>query len=182
MPAIINIWGHFSLGVVLAYVARHQLLRAKSSLTPALIYLLAFQVILSIPVCAYLSHFFPHWTLLYFFDPQIFINLYQFPGILSFTLICLNTMAALLGFFLFRQSLKHQQKVFWAGPLTLSSATILILFVQYYHRIFFIGNHATYWQGGAKFWLAHISGWLGLSMMLAGFVLLVWLRKSRHLR
>jgi len=182
MPALINIWGHFLLGIVVAHLARHQLLRPKSLLSPALIYLLAFQGLLSIPVCTYLSHFFPHWTLLYFFDPQIFPRLYHFPGILSFVLVFLNTLAAFAGFFIYRHALIIQQRGIWLAPAGLSSICIFIVFFRYYHRIFFVGDHTTYWQGEAYFWLAHVSGWLGLSMIMSAALLLSYLHRKSIMR
>ncbi len=182
MPALINIWGHFLLGIIVAHLSRAQLLRSDSRLSPALLYLLGFQGLLSIPVCTYLSHFFPHWTLLYFFDPQIFTHLYHFPGTLSFALVSLNTLAAFAGFFIYRRALNLQQRFFWLIPLVLSSICILIIFFNYHHRIFFVGNHTTYWQGDAHFYLAHISGWLGVSMLAAAALLISYLHRKSILR
>ena len=182
MPALINIWGHLILGIVLAHYARRSLLNSSSPLTPVLIYLLAFQVIFTIPICAYLGHFFPHWTLLYFFDPQIFSYLYQFPGTLAFFLVALNTCTALAGFFLYRHGLKTQQKLFWLLPSLALGTCVLLILIQYPHRVFFIATHNAYWQGNSYFVLTHPSGWLGLLMLGTGLGLIVWLKKKYRLR
>src|SRR5512145_2073632 len=98
MPALINIAANLVFGGSLAYVTRRSPAVRRELTSWALIFLVAFEALVFTPVATYLFRFYPQWSMLYWFDPQVLPGIERWLGALSALAVLLNFGAAVGGF------------------------------------------------------------------------------------
>lgn len=174
MPAIINILGNLLFGGCLALVARNSATMRNELVSWTFFFLLAFESLFVTPIATYLFRFYPQWSMLYWFDPQIFTSFDQWVGWLSALAILLNFAAAFAGFILARWGVITHNIWFKALPMTVAIALIATVFWQFGNRIAFIGDYDAYWQGNASMFLARVPGWIGLFLHIGTILFVLW--------
>ena len=174
MPALLNIAANVIFGGVLALVARHSPGQRNSVLAWPLLFLLAFEAVLFTPVATYLFRFYPQWSMLYWFDPQLVPNLENWVGSLSALAICMNFGGALGGYLLTRAAVVRGRLWVGAIPVVVGALAFLYLLVIFGDRIAFIGDYDAFWTGDASLIFKRFPGWLGLLSYLSAFLFLLW--------
>lgn len=182
MPAPINIALNLVLGSVLAWVLRRSPAMRQELLNWSLLLLLAIEAVLITPMTTYLFRFYPHWSMLYLLDPQVYPVVDDLTGILSLLAVCLNFGAAFLGYWLMRESLltgKTWQRIL---PSSLAAVIIVAVFGFCYQQVGLMGDYDDFWQGQARFILLTFAGWLGVLVYGGAAALVTWvhLRFSRN--
>ncbi|MBI5511131.1 MAG: hypothetical protein HY903_20410 [Deltaproteobacteria bacterium] len=172
MPALINIAANILFGAGLVLVLRRSEALRANLVSWAFFVLLGFEAVLVTPVATYLFRFYPQWSMLYLFDPQIFPELDRYIGVLSLFAVLLNVGAAFVGFFLARLALVAGQTWIWAAPLGAAAGVILTVGVLHGHRVLYVGDYDEFWQGNAVFLLKSAAGWVGLILYAAAGLLL----------
>lgn len=172
MPAVINLAANLILGSAVALVlARSQAMRRELMSWP-LLALVGFEAIVFTPIATFLFRFYPQWSMLYVFDPQIFPELENWIGLVALVAVLANFAAALGGFLATREGLlRHHRELTW-GATAAGGASILLFFVLFGERVVFMGDYDAFWQGNADIFLARVGGWLGL-LLYAGAGLFV---------
>ncbi len=171
MPALINLALNILLGAGVVLVLRRSQALHDQLLSWAFFVLLAFEMLLVTPITAYLFRFYPQWSMLYLFDPQIYADLDRAYGWMSLLAVLLNVVAGIAGFVALRMSLITRQT--WIAASAIGCAIGLLLTVAFLHgeRVIFIGDYDEFWQGNALFLLRTLPGWLGLWLyLLAGLL------------
>ena len=177
MPALINIAANLFYGAVLVLALRRSPALQQNLMSWPFFVLLGFETLLVTPVTTYLFRFYPQWSMLYIFDPQIFPDLERFIGLLSLLAVVLNIGAALLGYVLARLALVLRQPWIWAAPIGAAAGVIFTVFILHGDRVLFVGDYDEFWQGNATFVLASAPGIAGLALYLAAAALVVLVRR-----
>jgi hypothetical protein len=177
MPALINIALNLLLGTVLVLALRHSQAMRQTLMSWAFFVLLGFETLLVTPVTTYLFRFYPQWSMLYFFDPQIFPDLERYIGLLSLLAVVLNVSAAFLGYILARMALLLRQPWMWAAPIGAAAGVIFTIFILHGDRVLFVGDYDEFWQGNGAFILTSVPGITGLVLYLAAAALIVVVRR-----
>jgi hypothetical protein len=182
MPALINIAVNLAFGASLAWTLRRSPALREELFAWPLLLLLAFEALVFTPVATYLFRFYPQWSMLYWFDPQVFPGLDAWTGVLSFLAILLNFAAVLGGYMLVRASLLRPQTWLRYVPFACAAGLSLLVFALYGRRVVFIGDYDEFWQGTAHFLFAGLAGWIGLLCYASTFGLVWWVgqRFSHH--
>jgi hypothetical protein len=182
MPVLINIAANLLLGAaaVLA-VPRSPALRAHF-LSWQLLFVTAFEAVVVTPISTYLFRFYPQWSMLYLFDPQLYPDLERWVSLLSALVIALNFAALVGGYAVARHGLLHRKRSLQNAPLVAGGLIIAFTLLFFGDRIALLGDFDAFWTGGATFSLRRLAGWIGLSMYAAaaGYVLWVRRRFQRH--
>lgn len=181
MPAIINIAANLLFGAALALLTRHSRALKQEAISWQLLFLMSFEALIFTPVATYLFRFYPQWSMLYAFDPQLFPELDRWIGMLSAAAVGLNFAAAVGGFFLARQGVRTG-KVAWAlGPIVAAALTLVLTAAIFPERIALIGDYDAFWQGNAVLFLKRAPGWVGLALYLGAIGFLRWVHvRYRH--
>jgi hypothetical protein len=182
MPALINIAINLLFGTALVLALRHSQALRQSVMSWSFFVLLGFEAILMTPVTTYLFRFYPQWSMLYIFDPQIFPDLERYIGLLSLLAVVLNVGAAFLGYILARLAVVLRQPWMWAAPIGAAAGVIFTIFILHGDRVLFVGDYDEFWQGNGAFILTSVPGITGLVLYItaAGLIVLVRRRYRDH--
>src|SRR6478672_9560650 len=96
MPVLINLAVNVVLGASGVLALRKSPALRQGFLSWQLLLLTAFEALVFTPVATYLFRFYPQWSMLYLFDPQLYPDLERWLSVLSALIITLN-FAALVG-------------------------------------------------------------------------------------
>jgi hypothetical protein len=182
LPAVINIAGNLALGGALTLVVSRSPALRRDFVNWAFLMLMAFEAVIFTPSATYLFRFYPQWSMLYWFDPQIFPELESFIGVLSLAAVLLNFAAVVLGYTLARAGVLHSDRRLAYAPLVAAAMLIIAVLTMYYDRVALIGDYDMFWQGNAVVLFKRVAGWVGvLSYVGAGlFVFFVHRRFHDH--
>jgi len=182
MPALLNIATNLVLGAGVAIVARNSQAVRKRPLNWALLTLLGFEGVVFTPIATYLFRFYPQWSMLYWFDPQIYPGLDRWLGVISLGVIVFNFLAAAGGFLLTRRGLIENKT--WVTLAPFVGALLIAFFVTVFFadRLFWIGDYDVFWQGRADLLFATLPGVLTMALYGAcvAFILLIHQRYGRR--
>jgi hypothetical protein len=176
MPALINIAFNLLLGTALVLVLRHSPALRQELISWSFFVLLGFEAVLVTPVTTYLFRFYPQWSMLYFFDPQIFPDLERYIGLLSLLAVVLNVGAGFAGYLLARLAVVLRQPWMWAAPIGAAFGIVFTVFILHGDRVLFVGDYDEFWQGNAAFILTSVPGITGVMLYLAAAALVVLVR------
>ena len=98
MPAPLNAAANLIFGAAGAMLLRRDAALRDDPFNGYFFTLLLFEAALVTPAATYLFRFYPDWSLLYWFDPQIYPRLELYVGWLSGTAIVANFILLLLGY------------------------------------------------------------------------------------
>jgi hypothetical protein len=176
MPAILNFFGNVVLGGTMAFIARRSIAARRELLSWPLLFVLAFEAVIVTPIATYLFRFYPQWSMLYGFDPQVFTGLDRFVGLLSLVAIVLNFLGVVGGYMMVRLGLITDTAWMWGGPFALSGLVALYVILFYADRIIYVGDYDSFSNGGARFFLATTPGWMGILLFVSAGAFLWWVR------
>ncbi|OGQ91708.1 MAG: hypothetical protein A2289_23935 [Deltaproteobacteria bacterium RIFOXYA12_FULL_58_15] len=150
----------------------------ESFLNWSLFFLIGFEALVFTPMATFLFRFYPQWSMLYWFDPQIFPALERWIGLMSAVFVLVNFGAVLLGYSVTRIGVLGDQTWLWSLPI--GAATLLIAYfcVGYWDRLIFIGDYDAFWQGNAELIFTKFAGWFGILAYGAGIWLVLMARKK----
>jgi hypothetical protein len=161
MPVVINTAINLAFGAGFVWQIRDSAdLRESPTSWPFLAFAL-FQALIFTPVATFLFRFYPQWSLLYWFDPQIFTTLDDWIGALSALVLLIGLAAAFAGFFAARYGVVSEQPWLLWLPIGVSGATVLVTMILFAKRLVLVGDYDEYWHGTAGFWLLRPAGWAG---------------------
>lgn len=182
MPAIIHLAANLIFGSCFVLVTRKSAALRTSSLSWPLLALAAFEALVFTPIATYQFRFYPQWSMLYSFDPQMFPQLHHWIGPLSLAVILLNFSAAAGAFLLARRGILADSPSLWLAPIAVGAGAILYVGVFFGERIAFVGDYDQFWQGQAQLLLSSFTGWLGIALYVSGLALLLFVhsRFSDH--
>ncbi len=176
MPAVINIAANLALGGGFALVARTSPALRRDFINWALLFLMAFEALVFTPVATYLFRFYPQWSMLYWFDPQIFPHLESWIGALSFVAVLFNFAAALLGYTVARHGVLTEQRWMSLLPLAAGAVWTLGVLVLYAERVAYIGDYDSFWQGNAELLFLRTPGWIGILLYASATAYVLFVR------
>lgn len=176
MPVIVNIAANLIFGAALVLAVKRSAALRESFVSWVLFFLVGFQALLATPTTTFLFRFYPQWSMLYLFDPQIFPDLDRWIGWLSLCAVLLNFGASLLGYTLARLGVTTGQAWLWATPLVIGVATLSYIAFAFWDRVLFIGDYDAFWQGNAHVLVATLAGWLGILLYGLAIAFVVWTR------
>jgi hypothetical protein len=180
MPAAVNIGANLMFGAALVLAVRRSPSLRQNFVGWVFFFLLGFEALLFTPVSTYLFRFYPQWSMLYWFDPQVFPDLHRWIGWLSALAVLLNFGAAILGFFLARLGILTGQTWLWSVPLAVASAVMAYVLFGFWDRIIYIGDHDSFWSGNASSLFSSLSGWIGILLYAALITFVVWIHRRFH--
>lgn len=176
MPAIINICANLLFGAAVAWTGRRSRELREELLTWHLLLLLAFESLFVTPIATFLFRFYPQWSMLYWFDPQLFPNLDQSIGWLSGLVVVLNYLAALAGYGLARWGVIRANLFLQATPAVAAVGSMVAVLVVFGDRVAFIGDYDAFLQGQADILMTRLAGWVGLALYAGGVIFVLWVR------
>lgn len=175
MPVLINIAANLLFGAGMATVSRDSPSFRDRLFNWSLLSAFAFIALVITPVATYTFRFYPHWSVLYFFDPQVFPGFEYWIDGLSFLAILGNFGAALLGYALTRYG--YLQEVRWVSLICFPVGALSILAVAAFHfdRVAFVGDYDGFWQGQAEWFFLKAPGLVGPAAYLAALAFTLWI-------
>lgn len=177
MPAVINILANLLFGSCMALVARRSPALRRDFVSWPLLFLLAFEALLFTPIATFLFRFYPHWSLSYWFDPQVHPGLDKWIGWLSLAAVLLNFVAAVLGYAVTRAGLLRERRAIWATPAALGTGALVAIAYVHGDRIVLIGEGDAFWHGQARILLSAAAGWVGISAYVGMAAFLLWIHR-----
>ncbi len=175
MPALVNAAGNLVLGAAAVLAVRRSPAMRQHPLSWSLLVLIAFEAVVVTPVATYLFRFYPQWSLLYWFDPQLFPELQSWFGALSLLAVLLNLAAAVAGYLIARYGVKIGRLWPVELPIAVGVGAIVAVAVKWGDRILYVGDYDEFWQGNASLFLATFPGWAGLALYVAAGGFIYWL-------
>ena len=150
MPIIVNIAATMLFGAGLATVAKSSPALKEQFINWVFIFLLAFVAFIITPMSTYAFRFYPQWSMLYLFDPQLFPNLEEWLNLISVASVLSNFIAAIIGYGITRSGILSSSPSRGSVPYILGAGILIGAFVFQFDRIAFVGDYDTYWQGHAQ--------------------------------
>lgn len=141
-----------------------------------LLFLGTFFALIYTPVCTFTLRFFPHWSLLYGFDPQLFPQFEQQLGALSGVLVLMYFAVAVVGYGLSRRAVVKRRPVWAVLPLLLSIAMWVGGLWIWRDRIVAVSDFDGFWQGNAAALHRHMLGTTCILLHTSCMAFLLWLR------
>lgn len=178
MPALVNACANVAMGGAFALIARRSAAMKEELLAWPLLFLLAFEGVCITPVATYLFRFYPQWSMLYWFDPQIFSGLEEWIGALGALAILINVGGAIGGYAAGREGIRSGRRWLTYLPVGVGGGGVLLLLWLFGHRVIYVGDYDAYWRGEADFFLLRAPGLIGTALYVAGAAFVRWL----HLR
>jgi hypothetical protein len=176
MPAIINLAANLALGGAVALVLQRSQAVRRELMSWALLAVVGFEALVFTPIATFLFRFYPQWSMLYVFDPQIFPELDNWIGFLSLLAVLLNFSAVIGGFWTTREGLLTGTKwMIWA-PMGAGGAITLLTVLFFARRVVFMGDYDAFWQGNADLFLMRGAGWAGLVLYAGAGIFVAFLR------
>lgn len=176
MPAVLNFAVNLALGSFVVLVLQRSPALRRDRMSWPVLTLVIFEALLFTPVATYLFRFYPQWSMLYLFDPQIFPALDNWVGFLSLVAVLMNFVCVLGGFYTTREGLLRDKRWLTYGALVAAGVVVLLCFVLFGKRVAFIGDYDAYWQGNAELFLVRLAGWVGLALYASAAGLVLFLR------
>lgn len=176
MPVLFNLFAHLALGALLARNAKGSRAFRDGAVSWPLIILVAFNATLAAPAATFQFRFFPQWSLLYAFDPQVFPGLEGWIAPLSALVVMANLFAGVVGLLLSRAGTNHDSRMAERAPWIVASVGFFTSLILYGERALWAGTYDAYWQDQARFFLVSPAGWAGLLQYGAGITLLLWVK------
>lgn len=182
MPALINLAANALLGVAFARLARQSPAGRQSLLSWPLLFATAFEALVFTPIATYLFRFYPQWSLLYWFDPQLYPDLERWIGLLSAGAVMLNFAALVGSYALARRGLQQRKDWQWITPAVVGGVMIVLVLILFGDRVVLIGDFDAYVQGSASLIFKRFAGWMGVLLYAStiGFTLWVQRRFAHH--
>ena len=180
MPIIVNLSATLLLGASLAAATRSSPAFKESFVNWVLVFLLAFVALVITPVATFALRFYPQWSMLYFFDPQIFPNLNQWLNPLSALAAISNFATATLGYGLTRAGYLSKTPTKYLTPFILSIGALLGVLILQFDQLIFVGDYDAYWEGKANLFIRTTPGILGSSAYLSACIFVLWIRTRFH--
>ena len=174
MPVIVNIGANLLFGAGLVLAVRRSPALEQNFINWSFFFLVAFEAVVFTPAATYLFRFYPQWSMLYWFDPQIFPALDQWIGWLSALAILLNFGAALLGYAVARVGVVARQAWLSTLPLAIAAALVVYVSVAFGERVIYIGDYDAFWHGSADLLFTRLAGWVGIITYVAAVAFVVW--------
>jgi hypothetical protein len=176
MNAVINLAANLALGGAVALVLQRSQAVRRELMSWALLSIVGFEAVVFTPIATFLFRFYPQWSMLYVFDPQIFPELDSWIGMLSLLAVLLNFAAVIGGFWTTRRGLLAGKKwMIWA-PMGAGGGIALLTVLLFARRVVFMGDYDAFWQGNADLFLARAAGWVGLLLYASGALFVAYLR------
>ncbi len=177
MPVAINILVNLLFGSALVLAVRRTPALFESFVGWPLFALLGYQAVVVTPATTFLVRFYPQWSMLYWFDPQLAPQLDAWMGPLSALAVVLNAAAALAGYALTRTGLLRELAWLWLAPVGLGSFGLAFLLAGFWRRVIFVGDYDGFWQGNTGTIFTSLAGWVGLVTYAGAAALVVWLNQ-----
>lgn len=174
MPVLFNALAHCALGSLLASTARRSPRFRLELVSWPLILLVAFHAILAAPSATFLFRFYPQWSLLYAFDPQVFPALNGWFAPMSAGVVLTNLTLGILGLLVSREGLIRESRLLERLPLAVAALCAALAVVFYGDRALWVGSYDAYWQDQALFLVKSPAGWVGLGTYIAGAAFILW--------
>lgn len=181
MPICFNFVCHLIFGALMAIVFKQSPV-LKQLINWQMLLALIFTTVLSIPITTYLFLFYPHWSLLYLFDPQLYPMMTHFIQSLSSVVALLHVAIVLCGFYWARYGIMQHNMLIAYQPIIFSLCALCLLTWLFASRLLFIDTFDNFWQGSATPLIQSTAGWLGMSLYIAMFTFILWLRNHFHHR
>lgn len=178
MPAIINFAANLILGGAVALALQRSPAVRRELMSWAFLALIGFEALVFTPVATYLFRFYPQWSMLYVFDPQMFPELEAWIGVLSLVAVLVNFAGAVGGFYATREGLLRRRRWLTYAAPGFGGAVVLLTLAVFGKRVVFMGDYDAYWQGNADVFLARLGGWVGL-LLYGGSALFVAFLRTR---
>ncbi|MBN1960925.1 MAG: hypothetical protein JW841_08255 [Deltaproteobacteria bacterium] len=182
MPILLNFAVNIGLGGLIVLSLQRSPALHREFISWPLLALILFESLFFTPLATYLFRFYPQWSMLYLFDPQIFPQLEHWFGFISFLAVLLNYLGAIAGFFITRKGVLLGKT--WLAYLSTIIAGLIILIgsIIFNKRLIFIGEYDAFWQDQAALFVTQLAGWLGILMYIsvAAFILLLRSRFANH--
>ena len=177
MPAVLNFAANLVLGGAVVLALQKSRALRRDLLSWPLLVLIAFEALVFTPIATYLFRFYPQWSMLYLFDPQIFPELDNWIGLLSLSAVLLNFAGVLFGFYATRDGvLRDKRWLTYCAPGT-GAGLALLCFAFFAKRIVFLGDFDAFWQGTANLAVTKLAGWLGLLLYVSGALFVTFLHR-----
>ncbi len=177
MPALYNLGAHVALGSALALTARRSEAFRQDPVSWPLILLFVFHALVAAPAATYLFRFFPQWSMLYAFDPQVFPDLDGWIGLISGGVVLLNLLCSVTGFFVTRAGILRASRSLELTPIAVATLSWVALLLSYPERSFWVGTYDAYWQAEAPFLLTTVPGFIGVLSYGLGLAFVLWVKK-----
>ena len=174
MPIIINLAATMLFGAGLAAVAKSSPAFKEQFVNWVFIFLLSFVAFVITPVTTYTFRFYPQWSMLYLFDPQLFPDLDKWLNLLSAASALSNFLAGIFGYGLARSGYLSQNRTKSSLPFVIGVGMLLTVLIFQFDRIAFVGDYDAYWQGQALLMIKTAPGLLGLFTYLGAFIFILW--------
>jgi len=174
MPIVVNLAATMLFGAGLATVAKSSPAFKEQFVNWVFIFLLSFVALIITPVTTYAFRFYPQWSMLYLFDPQLFPNLDRWLNLLSAASAVSNFLAATFGYGVARAGYLSENPTKSIAPFIIGAGMLLGALIFQFDRIAFVGDYDTYWQGQALLFLKTAPGLLGLFTYLGAFIFVLW--------
>lgn len=177
MPVVFNVLASLVFGEVIAMSARSSAAFRRELISWPLIVLVAFHAVIAAPMQTFLLRFYPQWSTLYAFDPQVFPVLNRWMVPLCACAVFGNLLASCLGLFFARAAMLRDSMRFARLPLALAVAAWIVLAVNYYDRVLWVGTYEAYWQGDAYLFATTAAGWVGLMSYAGAAYFACWIAR-----
>ncbi|RYF11665.1 MAG: hypothetical protein EOO40_02870 [Deltaproteobacteria bacterium] len=177
MPVPFNLATSLLLGASLPPLLRRSEAFRHSFANWALLALALFMALVFTPATTYLVRYFPHWSTLYAFDPQLFPLVERGVGPLSAALVLSYFGVAAGGYAVSRHAILTNQVVWLALPLATGAGIWAVGLWHWQLQVLTVGEFDAFWQGSGTLLHRHRVGAVALLLHLGALVFLALVRR-----
>lgn len=177
MPVVFNLIGHVALGSLLGLGARRSPAFRRDLVSWPLILLVAFHAVIAAPSATFLFRFYPQWSMLYAFDPQVFPEFDDWLGPISAVVVVCNLLLGIAGLYLTRAGILRQAKLLIRLPWLIALLAWVMGLATYGERILWVGSYDAYWQKQAALVFQTVPGWVGAFTYGIAIYFVVWVHR-----